>query len=310
MVDSADGTELSLALLRSLVARRRFELSDVAQGYLRWYQGNPRRIGALTRAALDNLRAGEAPEQSGALAWEDSGRAAAGNGSLKRSAALGLLHVRNLDGLGEAAAANSRITHSDPRSVGGCIALATAVALLVRAGVLPRLLTVTSQSGRTGGPWRRINKAAANFPGLNLGLCVPFALGMALAFPDRKVLAPDGEEVCEPLRRDQARDGPPPLQHRVGSHRRPVGNERGGGRSGLLERLPEAEVEALALVVGSRRHLADHPGARVGEDDVGERPSDVDAGSGGQRGPTSRFPSAARGRSPPRGRPRPTRTPR
>ena len=134
VVDSADGTELSLALLRSLVARRRFELSDVAQGYLRWYQGNPRRIGALTRAALDNLRAGEAPEQSGALAWEDSGRAAAGNGSLKRSAALGLLHVRNLDGLGEAAAANSRITHSDPRSVGGCIALATAVALLVRAG--------------------------------------------------------------------------------------------------------------------------------------------------------------------------------
>ena len=55
------------------------------------------------------------------------------------------------------------------------------------------MLTVTSQSGRTGGPWRRINKAAANFPGLNLGLCVPFALGMALAFPDRKVLALDSD---------------------------------------------------------------------------------------------------------------------
>ena len=55
------------------------------------------------------------------------------------------------------------------------------------------MLTVTSQSGRTGGPWRRINKAAANFPGLNLGLCVPFALGMALAFPDRKVIALDSD---------------------------------------------------------------------------------------------------------------------
>jgi len=55
------------------------------------------------------------------------------------------------------------------------------------------MLTVTSQSGRTGGPWRRITKAAANFPGLNLGLCVPFALGMALAFPDRKVLALDSD---------------------------------------------------------------------------------------------------------------------
>jgi len=55
------------------------------------------------------------------------------------------------------------------------------------------MLTVTSQSGRTGGPWRRINGAAANFPGLNLGLCVPFALGMALAFPDRKVIALDSD---------------------------------------------------------------------------------------------------------------------
>ena len=132
VADSADGTELALVLLRSLVARRRFELTDVAQGYLRWYQGKPRRIGALTRAALDNLRAGEAPEQSGALAWEDSGREAAGNGSLKRSAALGLLHVRRLDGVADDAAANSRITHGDPRSVGSCVALATAVALLVR----------------------------------------------------------------------------------------------------------------------------------------------------------------------------------
>src|SRR2546430_297353 len=55
------------------------------------------------------------------------------------------------------------------------------------------MLTVTSQSGRTGGPWRNINKAAANFPGLNLGLCVPFALGMALGFPNRRVFALDSD---------------------------------------------------------------------------------------------------------------------
>ena len=59
--------------------------------------------------------------------------------------------------------------------------------------VTGEMLTVTSQSGRTGGPWRRINRAAANFPGLNLGLCVPFAMGMALAFPDRKVIALDSD---------------------------------------------------------------------------------------------------------------------
>ena len=91
-------------------------------------------LGNLTKAALENLRGGEGPEQSGALAWEDSGREAAGNGSIMCCAPIGLLHVKNLDGLADDATAASRITHYDPRCVGGCIAVATAVALLVRGG--------------------------------------------------------------------------------------------------------------------------------------------------------------------------------
>src|SRR3954452_6198293 len=80
--EPTDDIELTLALLRSLVARGGLDLDDVARGYLRWFQGRPKDVGNLTRAALENLRAGEPPTQSGAIAWEDSGRKTAGNGSV------------------------------------------------------------------------------------------------------------------------------------------------------------------------------------------------------------------------------------
>ncbi len=132
--EPTDDIDLTLALLRSLVARRGLDLEDVAQGYLRWFQGRPKDVGNLTRAALENLRAGEPPTQSGVIAWEDSGRKAAGNGSVMCCAPIGLLHVKSLDGLAEDAAAASRITHADPRCVAGCIGVATAIAYLVRGG--------------------------------------------------------------------------------------------------------------------------------------------------------------------------------
>jgi len=120
--------------LRSLVARRGLDLNDVAERYLKLFATNPKDIGNLTRAALQNLKAGDPPTQSGAIAWEDTGRRAAGNGSVMCCAPVGLLHVKQLDGLAEDAVAASRITHYDPRCCAACVAVATAVAHLVRGG--------------------------------------------------------------------------------------------------------------------------------------------------------------------------------
>jgi ADP-ribosyl-[dinitrogen reductase] hydrolase len=132
--EPTDDIELTLALLRSLVSCRRLDVDDVARNYLKWFATNPKDVGNLTRAALENLRAGEPPSQSGAIAWEDTGRRSAGNGSVMCCAPIGLLHVKNPDGLVEDATAASRITHYDPRCVGSCVAVATAVAQLVRGG--------------------------------------------------------------------------------------------------------------------------------------------------------------------------------
>ncbi|MGZ6141997.1 MAG: ADP-ribosylglycohydrolase family protein [Myxococcales bacterium] len=132
--EPTDDIDLTLVLLRSIVSRKKFDLDDVAHGLVKWFAGKPKDVGKLTRAALENLRAGEPATQSGAIAWEDSERKAAGNGSVMCCAPIGLLHVKNLDGLADDAVAASRITHYDPRCVGACVGVATAVALLVRGG--------------------------------------------------------------------------------------------------------------------------------------------------------------------------------
>src|SRR5204863_7171176 len=118
----------------ALASVGRLDLDDVARSHHKWYATKPKDIGNLTHAALENLRAGEPPAQSGAIAWEDSGRRSAGNGSVMCCAPIGLLHVKNPEGLAEDATAASRITHYDPRCVAACIGVATALAYLVRGG--------------------------------------------------------------------------------------------------------------------------------------------------------------------------------
>lgn len=132
--EPTDDIELTLALLRSLVARRGLVLDDVAENYLKWFATKPKDVGNLTRSALQNLKAGDPPTQSGAIAWEDTGRRSAGNGSVMCCAPIGLLHVKRLEGLAEDAIAASRITHYDPRCCAACVAVTTAIAHLVRGG--------------------------------------------------------------------------------------------------------------------------------------------------------------------------------
>ena len=53
-------------------------------------------------------------------------------------------------------------------------------------------LVVTSLSTNTS-VFSSIRESGAGFYGLNMGLCTPFALGVSLAFPNRKVLALDSD---------------------------------------------------------------------------------------------------------------------
>jgi len=53
-------------------------------------------------------------------------------------------------------------------------------------------LTVTSRGGNAR-EWAYLRPEGANFHSLNMGTCMSFALGLALAFPKRKVVAIDSD---------------------------------------------------------------------------------------------------------------------
>ena len=55
----------------------------------------------------------------------------------------------------------------------------------------PSVLTVTNLSSNAR-MWSALRGARPSFYGLNMGLCLPFAVGLSLAFPGRRVLAMDG----------------------------------------------------------------------------------------------------------------------
>lgn len=131
--EPTDDTQLTLALAESLVASgARLDLEDLSRRLVQWLNSSPKDVGNLTKSAIQNLRAGDPPDQSGAIAWEDSGRKSAGNGSVMYCAPLALLSLVPNDSLPELAAKVSRVTHYDPRCVGGCVAITTAIAGLVR----------------------------------------------------------------------------------------------------------------------------------------------------------------------------------
>jgi ADP-ribosyl-[dinitrogen reductase] hydrolase len=128
----SEETQLALLVAESVSQHGRFDLADVAQRLVKWLDSKPRDLGPLMKAAIENLRAGDPPDQAGAIAWEDADRAAADNAVLTSVAVLALLHLRQQDTLVEDVVRLVRTTHYDPRCVGSALAVAVATGALVR----------------------------------------------------------------------------------------------------------------------------------------------------------------------------------
>lgn len=122
-----DDTDLAAALARSLAETGEYDAADAADRYLAWYESDPFDVGATTADALRELRSGADPTDAGRVVWErrPEGRDA-GNGSLMRCAPLALA-IADDDRRDEAAVADSRITHADPRCVESCVAYLTVI---------------------------------------------------------------------------------------------------------------------------------------------------------------------------------------
>jgi ADP-ribosylglycohydrolase len=122
-----DDTQMASCLAASLAGCGRLDVDDVARRYVAW-QEHAFDVGTQTAAALNAIREGTSPSESGKQTWLGASQPPAGNGSLMRTAPIGVLLAGDAAARRSAALAESAITHYDPRCRLACAAFDAAVA--------------------------------------------------------------------------------------------------------------------------------------------------------------------------------------
>ncbi|MBI2893889.1 MAG: ADP-ribosylglycohydrolase family protein [Deltaproteobacteria bacterium] len=119
-----DDTQMACCLAASLREHRRFVQSDVARRYAEWWP-LAFDVGSQTEAALSSVS--KDANEAGRAVWLARGRQAAGNGSLMRTAPIGVFFAGDPTARLLASLADSAITHYDPRCQLACAALNAAL---------------------------------------------------------------------------------------------------------------------------------------------------------------------------------------
>jgi len=157
-----DDTDLAVALARSLAETGGFDAADAADRYVAWYESGPFDVGMATAEALRELRDGTDPADAGRVVWERRPEGQnAGNGSLMRCAPLALA-ISDDAARAEAAAADSRLTHADPRCVEGCVAFLTVLDRLLDGADAERALDAGLSTAADRDAPRELRTALAN----------------------------------------------------------------------------------------------------------------------------------------------------
>ncbi len=122
-----DDSQLTRTLIESYVGCRGFDPGDYARRIAELF--SEQRVvgrGRASTAAAVRLAKG--------VPWQQAGVPApyAGNGAAMRAAPIGWMFAHRQDALIQAAQDQARITHTDPRAIAGSVAIAGAVALVLR----------------------------------------------------------------------------------------------------------------------------------------------------------------------------------
>jgi ADP-ribosylglycohydrolase len=127
----SDDSQLARELMQSYVACRKFDPEDYAERIkMIFLEKRIVAFGYSTKEAAKRLCQG--------ISWEESGAPppSAGNGSAMRAAPIGLFFFDKPQRLIQAAQAQGRITHKDPRCSAGAVAISGAVALLLQGKLI------------------------------------------------------------------------------------------------------------------------------------------------------------------------------
>ncbi|BDG08598.1 ADP-ribosylglycohydrolase family protein [Anaeromyxobacter paludicola] len=125
-----DDTQMASCLALSLRERRGFDADDVASRYLAW-RDHAFDIGSQTSAALAAIANGTRPADAGREVWQGRHPRPAGNGSLMRTAPIGVAFAMDPAARRDAALRDSALTHYDPRCLLACTAFDAALAAAI-----------------------------------------------------------------------------------------------------------------------------------------------------------------------------------
>ena len=129
-----DDTQMATCLAASLRGCDGFSAEDALGRYRAW-QKHAFDIGNQTASALSS---GLPADLCGKNVWLESGRSAAGNGSLMRTAPIGVFYSGNPAERTRASLEDSALTHFDPRCQLACAAFNGAIAFCLNAKTPPK----------------------------------------------------------------------------------------------------------------------------------------------------------------------------
>jgi ADP-ribosylglycohydrolase len=171
-----DDTQLTLAIIRAICRAGHIDGASIAEEFVTlWNTGEIVGPGASCSEAVRNMVAL-------GMSWEDAGTppGRAGNGTAMRAAPIGLWNYSHPERIARDAEISSIITHKDPRSVSGTIAVAKAVAMCVN----DQLVAPEEFLGSISDEVRKVSELFADSIdelGSWLGLAPPDALTMIYA---------------------------------------------------------------------------------------------------------------------------------
>lgn len=127
-----DDTEQMMCIFDSLLNKHQIDIKDIAKNLHHWANNGGRGIGNTIYAVLSDDEFLKDPHKVAQAVWEKSGKLLAANGGVMRTSILGIWEYYDLQKVVHNAEVVCKITHTDPRCVGSCVAVSLAISLLLQ----------------------------------------------------------------------------------------------------------------------------------------------------------------------------------
>jgi ADP-ribosylglycohydrolase len=151
-----DDTQMALLIAESLLQRKGFLASDLAQRFQSWAR-KAKDVGIQTRAVVNMAGYVRDPEGCSSQYHAAHPDSSAGNGALMRCAPVALFCLDSLDRLVEVSRASARVTHHDPKAQSSCVILNAWIQAAICRGIRDGRAEAIGLLNKTERPaWHRL----------------------------------------------------------------------------------------------------------------------------------------------------------